>query len=206
MSPEQGPFSFAFIFKEGFNMGKLSGTSTLLTCIGIVGIVATAIVAAKNSTKARDLLIEAEINKGDELTTKEKVLIAAPAYIPTIAVAGATVVCVLGANLLSKRNQASMASAYALLDASYKEYRRKVEELYGEGADDAVLAELAKDDYEEESLDDIPEGEMLFWDSSCHRYFRATLDHVLQKVEMEDGMEAYIINSPYDVPASYWWG
>lgn len=187
-------------------MGKLSGTSTLLTCIGIVGIVATAIVAAKNSTKARDLLIEAEINKGDELTTKEKVLIAAPAYIPTAAIAGATVACVLGANLLSKRNQASMASAYALLDASYKEYRRKVEELYGEGADDAVLAELAKDDYEEESLDEIPEGEMLFWDSSCHRYFRATLDQVLQKVEMEDGMEAYIINSPYDVPASYWWG
>lgn len=187
-------------------MGRLSGTSTLLSCIGIVGVIATAVMAAKNSNKAHDLLIEAEINKGDELTAKEKAIVAAPAYIPTIVVAGATVVCVLGANILSKRSQASLASAYALLDASYKEYRRKVEDIYGEGADSSVLAELAKDDYEEEPLEEIPEGELLFWDSSCHRYFRATLDQVLQKVEMEDGMEAYIINSPFDVPASYWWG
>lgn len=187
-------------------MGKLSGTSTLLTCIGIVGVIATAVMAAKDSQKARNLLIDAEINKGDELTTKEKIIVAAPAYIPTIAVAGATVACVLGANVLNKRSQASLASAYALLDTSYKEYRRKVSELYGDEVDDTVLAELAKDDYEEEPLDELPEGELLFWDSSCRRYFRASLDQVLQKVDMEDGMEAYIINSPYDVPASYWWG
>lgn len=187
-------------------MGKMSGASTLLTCIGIVGVIATAIMAAENSNKARDLLIEAEIDKGDDLTTKEKVMVAAPAYIPTVVVAGATIACALGANILNKRSQASLASAYALLDTSYKEYRRKVEELYGEGADSAVMAEVAKDDYEEDPIEELPEGELLFWDSSCRRYFRATLDQVLQKVDMEDGMEAYIINSPFDVPASYWWG
>lgn len=187
-------------------MGKLSGTSALLTCIGVIGIIATAVMAAKDSNKARNLLIDAEIDKGEDLTTKEKVLVAAPAYIPTIVVAGATIACVLGANILNRRNQASLMSAYALLDTSYKEYRRKVEEMYGEGSDDAIMSELAKEDYAEASVDELPEGETLFWDSLSGRYFTSTIDEVLMKVEMEDGMEAYIINTPYDVPLSYWWG
>lgn len=187
-------------------MGKLSGTSTLLSCIGIIGVIATAVMAAKDSTKAHYLLVDAEIEKGDELTTKEKVLVAAPAYIPTIVTAGATIACVLGANILNKRGQASLMSAYALLDTSYKEYRRKVEEIYGEGSDDAIMSELAKDEYEEAPIDELPEGETLFWDSLSGQYFTSTIDEVLLKVEMEDGMEAYIINTPYDVPLSYWWG
>lgn len=187
-------------------MGKLSGTSALLTAVGIIGIIATAVVAAKDSNKARNLLIDAELDKGDELTVKEKIVVAAPAYIPTIAVAGGTIACVLGASILSQRKQASLMSAYALLDTSYKEYRRKVEETYGEGSDDAIISELAKEDYTEAPVDELPEGETLFWDSISGQYFTSTIDEVLLKVEMEDGMEAYIINTPYDVPLSYWWG
>lgn len=187
-------------------MSKLSGTSTLLTCIGIVGVVVTAVMASKDSIKAHDLLIDAEIEKGSELTTKEKVVVAAPAYIPTIVTVSATVACVLGANILNKRNQATLMSAYALLDASYKEYRRKVEDIYGEGSDDTVMSEIAKENYEESTFDELPEGETLFWDSQSGQYFTSTIDEVLLKVEMEDGMEAYIVNTPYDVPLGYWWG
>ena len=95
-------------------MGKLSKASTLLTFIGVVGVIATAVMAVKDSTKARNLLIDAEIDKGCDLSTKEKIIVAAPAYIPTVVVAGATIACVLGANILNQRSQASLMSAYAL--------------------------------------------------------------------------------------------
>jgi hypothetical protein len=98
-----------------------------------------------------------------------------------------------------------MASAYALLDASYKEYRRKVNDIYGENADSEVLEQLAKDDYEEFE-GELPDGEVLFWDPMTGKVFSDTFDNVLQKTDMGDGLECYIINTPFDVPLSYWWG
>lgn len=179
---------------------KKSSVSTLLTVLGAVGVAATAIVAVKNTPKAQRLLEEAECAKGEKLTKIEKVKVAAPAYIPAIAVGTATVACIFGANAMNKHIQASMTSAYALLDSSYKAYRRKVEDIHGEGSDDEILVQMAKDEYERELIDDIPEGELLFWDPNTRQYFLSTVDHVLQKTEMEDGMECYILTTPWDVP------
>ena len=179
---------------------KKSGVSTLLTILGAVGVAATAIVAVKNAPKAQQLLEKAEEAKGEELTAIEKVKTAAPAYIPTIAVGTATVACIFGANAINKHIQASMTSAYALLDSSYKAYRRKVEELHGEGSDDEILIQMAEDEYSQAPTDDIPEGELLFWDPSSRQYLLSTVDHVIQKTEMPDGMECYIITTPFDVP------
>lgn len=182
-----------------------SRVSTLLTIVGAIGVVATAITAAKNTPKAQYLIQKAEYEKEEELTLVEKIKVAAPAYIPTVIVAGSTIACVLGSNVLNKQTQASMASAYALLDASYKEYRRKVNDIYGENADSEVLEQMAKDDYEEFD-DELPNGEVLFWDPMTGKVFSDTFDNVLQKTDMGDGLECYIINTPFDVPLSYWWG
>lgn len=179
---------------------KKSSVSTLLTIIGAVGVAATAIVAVKNTPKAQSLLEEAECAKGEELTKLEKVKVATPAYIPAIAVGTATVACILGANALNKHIQASMASAYALLDSSYKAYRKKVEDIHGEGSDEEILVQMAKDEYEESLMDEIPEGELLFWDQNTRQYFTSTVDHVLQKTTMDDGLECYILVTPFDVP------
>lgn len=177
-----------------------SQVSTILTVVSALGVIVTAVVAVKNTQKAKQSLERAEWDKGEELTTGEKVKVAAPAYIPAIVVGATTIACVFGANILNKRMQASMVSAYALLDASYKEYRRKVEEIYGEGADDNIVRQMAEDEYEETTLEKLPEGEVLFWDRNSLQYFTATIDDVLQKVEMEDGMECYIISTPFDTP------
>ena len=179
---------------------KKSSVSTLLTIFGAVGVVATAVVAVKSAPKAEYLLEKAEYEKGDKLTKLEKVKIAAPAYIPAIAVGTATIACIFGSNAINKHIQASMASAYVLLDSSYKAYRRKVEETFGEGSDEDILAKMAVDEYERELISEIPEGELLFWDPNTRQYFLSTVDHVLQKTEMEDGMECYIISTPFDVP------
>ena len=182
-----------------------SRMSTFLTIIGAIGVVATAITAAKDTPKAQYLIQKAEYEKDEELTVVEKVKAAAPAYIPTAIVAGSTIACIFGSNILNKQTQASMTSAYALLDASYKKYREKVKDIYGENADSEVLEQMAQDDYEE-PFDDLPDGKLLFWDPMSGQYFRDTLDGVIQKTDMGDGMECYIISTPFDVPLSYWWG
>lgn len=180
-------------------MGK-SKVSTFLTILGAVGVAATAIMAVHDAPKASKLLEKAKLDKGEDLTLLECVKTAVPAYIPTITVGITTVTCILGANVLNKHVQASMASAYSILDSSYKAYRRKVESIYGEGTDCDILSQLAQEEYETGPTDDVPEGELMFWDPNTRQFFYSTVDHVIQKTDFADGMECYIICTPFDTP------
>lgn len=150
---------------------------TILTYVGSAGVVATAISAAKATPKAVRLLEAAKEEKGENLTKLEKVKVAGPAYIPTILFGAATIACVFGANVLNKQQQAALASAYAILDKSYKDYRAKVKEMYGDDADTEVKAEIAKDKYKEEDVK-TEDDKLLFYDSFSERFFNATMEDV----------------------------
>lgn len=151
--------------------------STILTVMGGAGLIATAVLTATATPKAMTRVENAREEKGAELTKAETMLAAVPAYIPPIITGVATLACIFGANMLNKRQQASLISAYALLDNSYKEYKKKVNELYGEGADNNVKSEIAKDKYEEFGVE--PEdGMKLFYDDFSGRYFESTLEKV----------------------------
>jgi hypothetical protein len=181
-------------------MQKLcDNSSTILTWVGAAGVVATAVMAVKATPKALKLIDEAKEEKGEELSKIEVVDVAAPVYIPTVLMGVSTIACIFGANILNKRNQAALMSAYALLDNSYKEYMRKTEELYGDEADTQIKEELAKENYEEGII--IPREEELFFDFKTLQYFHASMDEVVQKVTMDDGLECYIINTPFDPPS-----
>ena len=148
--------------------------STILTGIGMVGVAATAVTAVKATPKALILLEAEKKKKGEQLTKIETIKVAGPAYIPSIIIGVSTITCIFGANYLNKQQQATLASAYALLDRSYREYRNKVKELYGESE---VQTEIAKDHYNE---DELPEddGKELFYDTYSKRYFRSTIEEV----------------------------
>lgn len=149
--------------------------STILTCVGAVGVVATSVATVKATTKAVRLLEEAEKQKGEELSKTEVVKITWPVYVPPVLIGASTIACLFGANILSKHQQAAIASAYALLDSSYKEYKTKVEELYGENANANVRDEIAKDKYEENDISVESEDKQLFFDEFSGRYFESTL-------------------------------
>ena len=153
---------------------------TILTIAGGVGVVATTVLAIKATPKALTLLNEAENKKGEELTKFEKVQTVAPVYIPMTISGVATLTCIFGANLLNKRQQAALISAYALLDNSYKEYKGKVKELYGEEGNDKVVGEIVKDKYEEVEETDIKKDEMLFYDTFSDQFFLSTRVRVSQ--------------------------
>ena len=150
---------------------------TILSCLGVVGVVVTTIMAVKATPKALSLIENAEEDKGEKLSKWEKINVAGPVYIPTVITGAATAACILGSNVISKRQQATLMSAYALLDNSYKEYRKKTDELYGEDAGKQIRGEIAKDKYtgDDVSLDDDKE---LFFDFYSGRYFESTKEAV----------------------------
>lgn len=152
-------------------------TSTILTCIGGVGVIATTVLAVKATPKALELIKEAEEEKGEKLTVIETVSVAGKVYIPAAITGASTVACIFGANVLNKRKQASLMSSYALIDSAFKDYKNKVEELYGKGTNDIVKYEIAKDQYEEEDVD-IEDDKQLFYDEYSRRYFQSTIEDV----------------------------
>lgn len=174
--------------------------STILTVTGGVGVVATTILAVKATPKALKVLEEAREEKGEELTNLEVIAVAGPAYIPAALTGVGTLTCIFSAHILSKRQQASLISAYALLDQSYKEYIAKVDELYGEGSSDEIKEEIAKDKYEEsEHEDELP----LFYDTFSGRYFNSTIEKVQQAeyyVNREINMRGWVdLNEFYEM-------
>lgn len=159
-------------------------SATILTCVGAVGVVATSVTAVKATPKAIMLLEKAKEEKGEELTKIEKVKIAGPVYIPSVVLGVSTLACIFGANVLNQRGQASLMSAYALVDNAYKKHKTKVGELFGEEANDAVRAGIAKDNYEENPYELSDDNYRLFYDAYSNRYFEADPTTV-QRAEYE---------------------
>lgn len=167
-------------------------SSTILTCAGAVGVVATTVMAVKATPKALSLIEDAKQEKGEELSKWEIVKVAGPSYIPAAITGLGTIACIFGSNIISKHQQASLMSAYALLDNSYKEYKKKVDEVYGEEAGKTIRAEIAKDKYAGDKVS-VDDGKELFYDFYSSRFFESTKEDVLQaeydtnRVLMVDG-------------------
>lgn len=96
--------------------------STILTCVGAAGVVATTVLTVKATIKLPKVLEKAEEQKGEDLTALETVLMSAPVCIPPIATGLATITCIFSANALNKRKQASLVGA--MEDGQCLEWRK----------------------------------------------------------------------------------
>lgn len=137
----------------------------ILTVVGSIGVVATVVSAVRATPKALKSIDEAVEEKGEELTTIEKVQAAAPAYVGTAIMGASTIACIFGANALNMRAQASIASAYALIDNYHKEYRKTLIDLHGKEIDEEVRNTMAHERCDYHVIDyDCPDGKVLFYD------------------------------------------
>lgn len=165
---------------------------TILSVMGSIGVVATAITAARAAPKAIKLLDDAREEKGSKLSKMEIAQIGFKTYLPVGLVSAATITCIMSANVLSRNKQANITSAYALLDQSYKDYRRKVIEMYGEETDHKIIEAIAVDrakevrisasymcDNVDLSLDDSSGKPVLWYEEYSKRFFEATLEQIL---------------------------
>lgn len=171
---------------------------TILSCIGAVGVIATAALAVKATPKAHNLILADSRSRHDgdpyAATKTEAVKACWKCYIPAAATGAATIICIFGANTLNRRQQASLASAYALASRSFNDYKRKVKEIYGEEAHQKIMESLAVEQSQKVNVfapggianastldfNEANEDERLFYDSLSQRYFQATISQVLQ--------------------------
>ena len=141
--------------------------STILTCMGAAGVIATAVLTGRATIKAVRIVDEREAHSKTEIVKtvwKE--------YIPAAGIGITTIACIFGANTLNKRQQAALMSAYALLDQTYKEYKSKVKDVLGEEAEQKVENAIA-----EEKVSDIcpEEGKLLFYEPNYGQGFERTM-------------------------------
>ena len=170
--------------------GNLSHYSSIaLTCLGAIGVVGTAVLAVKATPKAMMLRATKLIEKGEELTTAETIEAVAPAYIPAVATGIGTIACIFGANALNVKQQASLVSAYALVENVYKEYRKKTREIAGEDTETKIREEMVRDSIDENYISN-DETTCLFYDMNTGTYFESPID----LVQFDDGLECYVIH------------
>lgn len=162
---------------------------TILTGLGVIGVVGTAVLSVRATPKALALIkVKKDELKTDKLTSQELVEATWKCYIPSALVGVSTIACIIGIGVLDRRNQAALTSAYAMLNESYKQYRQAAKKVYGEDADNKIHAEMAKDaqvvsydwGYQVYNMDMDPESEqVLFYDLTSKKYFTTTMAAVL---------------------------
>lgn len=175
-------------------MGKFTSvlrrsSPIILSCLSVAGVVSTSVMAVKATPKAlqliRDKKQELQI---DKLTSTELLQVTWKCYIPSVLVGLSTITCIAGIGILSKHNQASLTSAYAMLNEAYKQYRSAAKTVYGDDADEKIQAEIAKDanisdaawGLQTYNMDMDTESEhILCYDLISQRYFNTTMAAVI---------------------------
>lgn len=154
---------------------------TILTIVGAAGTVTTAVLAVKATPDALQRKERAQQAKGnDALSTIEIVKAEAPAYFPAAAVGIGTLGCIFGANILNRRQQASLASAYAVLNQMYGKYKDKVKSLFGDEGD--YMVERAIEQADRDVEDDRPPWDEVqtFHFEPYGKFFERTMEQVFQ--------------------------
>lgn len=153
---------------------NLKSNSPVLLCIvAAVGVAATGITTALGTVKAIDILDAKRKEQSDELTKGQIAAAVWPCYIPSALIAAGTVICIFGANYISKQQYNSLLAAYTLLDQSAREFKQKFIDIYGLDKEHELENEIAKDNLPAVTK----ESELPLWyDPETRRYFNTSVD------------------------------
>lgn len=196
--------------------GVISKNSpTILTGMAVAGLVTTTIFGIRATPKAIALIdshlwgkYEEEDPKGDltfaewlgvdeegyswearvnYLNKREIVRLTWKLYLPTIAMGIATIACVIGANRISLRRNAALASLYGLTEAAFKEYQTKVVETIGKNKELKIRDEVSADRIKKNPLGEnevifTGKGEVMCYDSLSGRYFKSDIEQIRRTV------------------------
>lgn len=149
-------------------------STTILTTLGCAGVVGVGVTSAKGGMK-----YERENRRRLNQSPDEKIMLAIDSFAPAVFLGVATIGCIIGSNVVGKHQRDVISSAYMILDSSYKKYRDRVKELYGDDIDRSIRKYIGNDEYTDcryKSQD----GTELFYDAISERYFESTRANVIQ--------------------------
>lgn len=178
-------------------------SSNILTVATAAGMITTTILAVKATPKALELIKAEEdvrkitktttlyadnqpyttevVEEAPKLTPLEIVKVAWKPYVPAIAMGALTLTCLFGMNYLNRKTQASLISAYAVLEKSYRQYREKCIEMYNTDTDIDIKQKIAKSNFYKNI--EIEDGKELFFDYTSMQYFESTMDEVKEALD-----------------------
>lgn len=159
----------------------------ILTGIGIAGMLTTTILAVKATPKALDLMAEIKEKHADDIDrkayAKDIITKVVPVYLPSAAVGGLALSCLIGASSVNYRRNAALATAYTLSEKALTEYQEKVVETIGEKKEQVVRAAIAKDKVDNNPVSDkeviiTGNGDTLCYDTISGRYFESDIEKI----------------------------
>lgn len=145
------------VHKFGFTIKKHS--PEILAAVGVVGTVTSAVMACKATTKVSDILEETKqqvddvhMVLADENISEEKysendakkdlAIIYAQSgvkfvklYAPAVALGVLSIGCMLSSNHILRKRNVALAAAYTAVDKTFKEYRGRVVDRFGQEID-----------------------------------------------------------------------
>ena len=165
----------------------------ILTGLGIAGMITTTVLAVRSTPKAiklcESLRSETVYEQDREPTRLEYFKATWKCYIPSAAIGLASVGCLIGANSENLRRNAALATAYAISESAFKEYKDKVVKEIGEKKEQAVRDAIAKDHMDRNPIDTSQvivtgKGKTLCFDKLSGRYFESDIEKI-KKAENE---------------------
>lgn len=163
----------------------LENSPSILTVVGTIGAISTAVLATRagfsSASLVENALIEKRQSQRGPLTKREVVEATWQEFIPPAVVGAITLAAIIGANRIGTRRAAALAAAFKISEKMAEEYRQKVVEHMGAQKEEMVRSDVARDrigrtDGVETLI--LGEGEIIFYDSWSDRAFTSTRQRV----------------------------
>lgn len=159
-------------YKVGFKLQKHS--PEILAVVGTVGVVTSAVMACRATTKVSTILNDTKdtidkihtctedqtISYNEEDAKKDLAITYVQTgvkfvrlYAPSVALGAISLGCLLTSNNILRKRNIALAAAYATIDKSFKEYRGRVIERFGEAVDRELKYNITKQKIEETVTD-----------------------------------------------------
>lgn len=163
----------------------VKNSPTILTAVGVVGTLTTAVLTGKAAYSSAFLLQEAHADfragrrktwgRRDEIETVWK------EFIPPAVVGAVTLTAIIGANRIGTRRAAAVAAAFKISEKMAEEYRQKVVQHMGAHKEEMVRSEVARDRVQRaDGVETIilNDDEIIFYDSWSARAFKSNRQRV----------------------------
>lgn len=172
-----------------------SNSPTILTALGVSGVVGTAYLAGTASYTAALMLssdprgqwVDGKFIKA-ELTKKEQFKTIWKLYIPAATSGVVSVACVLGANRIGTKRAAAAGALLTVSERAFTEYKDKVIEELGVKKEQAVRDAIAQDRVNANpppaQMIVIGSGKTVCYESHTGRYFECNME-TLRRAENE---------------------
>ena len=164
--------------KVGFKIKKHS--PEILVVAGVAGIVTSAVMACKATTKVNDIVDEAKetidtihnsVGKGlhtsdgeeytEEVANKDLAIVYVQTgwkfvklYGPAVALGVASIGCMIGSNKILRKRNVALAAAFKAVDTSFKDYRGRLIDRFGEDLDKELRFGIKAKEVEERIVDE----------------------------------------------------